>query len=1160
MRTQAETGISDPEYSAILTSFQNAPISRVVAERHNPYWESHSVKGDRPQTSMYDAIAGPSGMLFRAYVYDGTLHIERLLAETPSAGQTWTEIHTVTSVLNYTPSLAYSASDGLWCFYVSYDAPVTINVIHTTDYSIWTDETVLTPTTVHHFAASSPSRLHYVEMRSDGNAHLYTYDRSGTWSQTVESDIYWPHAMDGFDALQDGDTDLLVFSSRYPADMGVRVDGSEVEHVAYSNAGVGIFRYKDEVYSDLFTIEYVDAHDTFTFRRYPKISKVGEMYVVSVLGRDGKPGLAHQAYHYYTSKDGRNWSMSSLAPTSQDMSAIMIEAVGFLYFIGPRETLRSERVRYFGMTPADAVVFDITSYVASLSEGALTLSFSDITTYENSFLAEPGIYRVYTYAGYKIDTVDYEVLIRVDEVDEVIDSEAVSASRYKHELALKIRPLSMYLTDRVKMPYVSERGNQVLGHDDFLDLTGTGGAYGGLRHTAVLSGSWKTDQGDLLFTSTNAYGIAHNTFMVDTWNGALRANMQWNPYESPYTNWAGLIVRAFDRGNFLYIVYNEGTQKWEVYQMSGGEGILLHQTGTYSYTLRNIYVMVEVKFSKLSLYVSEDGTDYSLIFNLILPGAEGSEDASGYAIESIPLEKGSWGYTGFEGAAEPDAIYDTWPDWSLSLPDINWPSTDHWTIPELYIPEYENVKPDVPYYDPSSGWSGTPVGKTGIIGLRWYDTVLGDYYSSVVVGELGSGEYQASESGLGLGSGNLVSQILLDPFDPDTALIVTRDGIFMNDNWRTIGNSWSLIVDEADIEAAATNGTHTTGLIIAMDTSKVVQGTLWILWSAMSEAKPHSHTAGTASDASYAPCVLKIEDYGSTITHIATLHSGTSPYWPYQHGNYSPLWRGSEIRTATINADFQDDDAWFVSATCGWGTSLGGSYQCGFVNGTPWQRPMRFEPYNNGTYENAIGNMPYQKWDGSGINQTWGDQIIWGYDQYAQKIAKLSYDGISMGWNVTELSALAGTIRQPSNHHQIQSATLRAGHFFGAFYDVGDARFKLGIYDEQLGHTDFFAQAADPLFALNTLYGLSMSGAYGWVGGNPNNENIRLMAASPHGGAGAYDDNIPAFVYMKSGFVGSSPTPVTTEVEDWTGNMFSFRPTDDCILGITDMIYDAWEA
>ena len=635
MITREESGFIQEVYDQLNQHLGSASVELTVRQR-NLDFSLHSVYTDRGK--LWDACQA-NNKLYRVYIASGTLYLTTLDNEDGGAEE-WSVPETIdTDVDDITPSIY----QGTVIYYVK-AGDVSRAVYGSGIWSVTNAWAEAPYGTIQWVAAGGLSVVHLAIWRSDFNTEFFTV----TDAVVAESGILIPHQITGFSAINGpvdpefGDTpNIIAMSLDLPVQIGTSATGSQVDHIAYRSNGILSFLYQRGTWSDHFFVERFDDASNWQYRKHVKLSDLPNgRYVLTAFGKDGYEKDPHDSLHYYFTANGKFWESPWLFRTSGiSYGGKLLVNGNYAYMVSTSVTSRSYATELVSDDIPDAITLDITShlssYESSMAEGRQTalLLRNEDSWYESSMLADPGVYSLITKWGIRSNQQQV--------AHEIIEVCSPTKDTPAKEVVIKARDFMSLLNTHVRSAHPRIYDTQVVGADEYNDVTGT--TYGGLQHTAGVLGSWSTEDGWLLARRNNTRSLAFKTFKVDIWNGSIQAkvNPQLATPNKP-NQFIGLVWRGYDKDNYYSFEYHVTSRQLRLNEMRAGEKTQLAPAiGSINWVRVTRYMRVRFRYSHVICEWSADGNTWTVAFDEILPGKEPVETGD----QPVVIEEGQVGLT-----------------------------------------------------------------------------------------------------------------------------------------------------------------------------------------------------------------------------------------------------------------------------------------------------------------------------------------------------------------------------------------------------------------------------------------------------------------------------------------------------------------------------------
>ena len=466
-------------------------------------------------------------------------------------------------------------------------------------------------------ASVSPTKVHCVSY-ANGNSRFHYFELNGAWAET-NSLIYWPHKIEHIDAITIGDRDLVVFYSEGPM------------YGDYREAGIYGIWVEHGRWSDIFKIDVLDEADAYAYRQHPMISEANGIYFLVGYLSEGDEDYSHATRFLKTSKDGQNWSQYMplvTCPEAGPAKLLVVNAAAGeswpwdtgqqVYVVGYDKVYESDATRLVGEINT-ALQVDVSSRTRNwqlqrgvVSQANTVLSNHDGALDSHAIINADNTLLLKREAGYYTGEGDEYAQVTLEAVDFVKETDELP-QRHKQVAS---RDFMAWVRDR-EADHFECWESQLVGYDNYADDTETG--YGGLGHTATQKGWWETKNNVLWLRSNNEMGLAFATWDSKIMNGQVKAMIR---VETAGNNeYAGVVFRAKDEGNFWAAYYNQATDKILLRRKVGGAWEnAVAQSGTLSWSIDTWYgIMVDFRYGYFRVLYSTDGNTWTQAFTYIAP-------------------------------------------------------------------------------------------------------------------------------------------------------------------------------------------------------------------------------------------------------------------------------------------------------------------------------------------------------------------------------------------------------------------------------------------------------------------------------------------------------------------------------------------------------------
>ena len=652
--TQAESGLTANEYAEVQT-LKDLPAYSVIAERYNLSFRLRRDKG-RVVAGTDTVVSG--SYLVRAYVIGAAIYAE----QSPAGGDDWTLKLTIAAGVDSSvaPSSVVSGNTIRLFYYTGTNVAYRESA---DNGSTWAGEVVVgAQANVSMLAASYLTRVH-VASYTPPNTRLHYWEDDGGWSKT-DSDIYWPYTFDGFDSNPiTSSKDLLVFSTY----LQTRYDDTR-------QGIVGMFESNGR-WSEHFDIDVVDEGTSYRYRRYPRLTKVGDLHLLTFYGSDGTEDNPIADRCSTRSKDGRWWEKRTFSICDEAGYASLLVLGSFAYMVGTGKSFISAATRYAGYTPESGddayygelrqdIIRSLTSEMSRMRQTNMIIS-DEGSVYSAGIFSENNTILLRYHLGYQ--SVTYGDLLVPYSMEEVDFFRLTTALSFKG-VQVSSRDRMAWLVDPTRAAdHTREWESQLLGRDRFKDDTGTG--YGGLRHTAGDGGHWRTEDERLKLLTSNEVRQAHNTLNVGIGNGVIRSGIMFA--SDGNSELIGLTFRCQTVdgdgfSNYFRVCFEDASDTICLRKVVDGiPGVVLATSGALGWSAgTQYYLMAEFRYKRYVVYYSTDGISWTQAFAYVDVGTVAG---------SFAMVEGYVGYVGQGYSDEDEEDPEQDPDPPEGDPGDDWP-------------------------------------------------------------------------------------------------------------------------------------------------------------------------------------------------------------------------------------------------------------------------------------------------------------------------------------------------------------------------------------------------------------------------------------------------------------------------------------------------------
>ena len=671
MITQEESGLTVSQYNSLASAYQD-PAFRIVLSQYSfdfsTITDTGSGYGD--QNDTFDADMFDNGTIVRAWIGDdGRLYVETLPSE-DNQQQTWTQVSYLAedASTDMHVSVVCEGTTGRVFWYENYS----VKYVESTDSgSTWGSvQNALEESGVVFIAASKTTRVHYAKTTGYGNVRLYVAEYDSGWSKT-KSEVYWPFLPTSFDAISGvtgdvcaaQDNDIIVMSTDMPPLIKIGMQGTEVVRSLERVQGIVCFRYQNGRWSDHYEIDVVDRAPEFPSRHSCRLSKSGGYIFLCYRRIDGSDRYSHSSVAITRTATGVRWEAPYILGDVISTPCTLIKQGKYTDLISADEyRLRSISTGYVGDSRN---ALDVTEYVTGFSRKMGDIQQFEITIAdaENAVTSswpfpQNAVLQLEIHIGYYVSGEQLLVKVFSGDVVAVTESEEFVGEHLVIVAADTLSRLNLVRPDSVK-----ELESQRIGLDIFDSTDGT--KYSGLRHTAPYSGSWIAEDNILTLATNESPGLAFSTFLPEAWNGGHKVGIKCS--NTDVEDYGGPVFRGYDKNNYWAVVYYADDDTIKLMEMLDGNDEVIWQSDNVGWDRDAFnYIYVRFRYSYVWVYVSTDGTAWTLLFEQELPGAASVTD---WEYGLVPIMVGRVGYLGY-GYCEPETIGYDWPEIVFPEPDL----------------------------------------------------------------------------------------------------------------------------------------------------------------------------------------------------------------------------------------------------------------------------------------------------------------------------------------------------------------------------------------------------------------------------------------------------------------------------------------------------------
>lgn len=754
--TLDETTLTSDQYNALKTTQKNA-IYQIVAHNWQPVFASE-----------HDTIVSATSDDFDAVIHDGKVfRISHDVVE--KLDGTWSVISGYSLPTGFI-GVPYSLISDTDLFVFALTASgIALRSWDGSSWSSWS--TIVTDSTIKLMAAVSRDRVHYIVR--DNTHNRYTFKVAEwdgmTWSITT-SDINWPYPIFSFDAVSLNGVDSLVISSEVPGTLSAKFVNNQVVKYTLRAGGVVGFTYKYNSWSDHIEIDILDELTQYVYRSNVRLSLIGTKLWLSCYSSIGDEVSALTFYRTYTSKDALHWSRGEYFPidTTERNGFNLLASGGKIYGIFRTKVFKATSTLMFDNSQGSQQL-DITNDVLSMSIQRQDMQQINIVLDNSSHWVSSSILdgtknvMLVVNLGYWIDGEQILIQTGLFEIDAIVPSEVLPDT----QVEISGRDHLAWMATKTQAETFKYWEPQTTYGDTFVDTTATG--YGGMGNSAIQTGSWRSEGGNLLLIDNNSEGIVFNTILSeDTWNGAIETAFFLSQLAN--NEYAGLLFRAQDKDNAFFYYYFQADDKLYFNQRVAGNVVPLWSSSAKSWSgsLNQRWLRVDYSYCRIRLYSSNDGITWVLENSLLVNGKPLGTVISPDGLISDTSAFTQSGFTGMIAKGHSDEA--TW-------------STDPGPI------QIAEVPPDVYYFYDVPQALETPI---RFWSIRGSPSTGGPGYVSIY--QSGAWSNQSSAQGLPSSAPGILVAGATNAWDRNEKWAMFDSGLYKGRPW-DMSPSWSKMLD-----------------------------------------------------------------------------------------------------------------------------------------------------------------------------------------------------------------------------------------------------------------------------------------------------------------------------------------------------------------------------
>lgn len=498
------------------------------------------------------------------------------------------------------------------------------------------------------FAVSTWDRIHYTFLDEATNTYQLRFlVYEGSAYVVKQSDIYLtfrPQAIEAVSRIKDANsvypnrrTDIVVLNTEVPGvEKIVAEDNTPVRYMTTAKGLLSFWVRSSEAstasytWSEYYEIDMILETNTSNFRDYARLSLIDNQAYLTTYSSDGVSNYTNLGCRYYTSKEGRYWSLGNMLPIDAGLYGIKLIRQGdYLYAVERSAIWRSYSTLQFGYSPT-AIQLDLTPYVmdystdnSSMFAASFTLANDTGLFANHTWFNRQNVIALEHRSGYYIGTgyLDYPVGITEVDVLEYIE-------QFPEQLVrVSSRDHLGWMTDKFKGENAKYWNSFRAAGDNYLDKTGTN--YGGLSHTAIQEGRWETEDGELVCkiefenATPSGSGVVFASDPTNLWNGVVEVAFQMQDGADAR---AGIVFRAQDFYHRWMVYYHPTADEIRLEYWHGYKGNVDKEEDLATDTAigwTNVdtqwhYLRVRFYYGRISVWHSDDGIDWVFSFHYLM--------------------------------------------------------------------------------------------------------------------------------------------------------------------------------------------------------------------------------------------------------------------------------------------------------------------------------------------------------------------------------------------------------------------------------------------------------------------------------------------------------------------------------------------------------------
>ena len=643
------------------------PIYDVIIEQYSPSYTTHTGTPAVATNGNSDTIVCDDTLVHvwsKESIFDADRIYVSTLADEQYADQTWSATTWLAAPgIGFPPTdptitVATNNTDTVRIFFwdntnLKYFENTAKGVGDTASWGA--AQTIVAKADVKLLAATDLLRLHYATLTGSNNVRLACLEYEGAAWVDTSSGTYWHEVPDSFDAVAgpardmgaQTTNDILVFSTTVPPTIGRKLSGLTTIIEVTPVEAIVLIRYQNKHWSDHYVLDQIDDPATLPSRTGVRISRSNDWCILTYTRITGTSYYETTRTAMTRSWDGLRWEHPYLI-TNYPYGVALRQNL-YDYIVTTGGTMRSPACNYFGeagthldLTPRmlqiQQSITDITQLNCVVANPEQVLS-SSLLFEDVQLQAKLGLgYWVSDGAlseGLGVQTGVFDIDVVAERLTMPVDQIQIAAAGELGRMT------------RIRADEPQEWDGQRMGADDFNDPDATD--YGGLRHTALLTGTFETPVGDYLETTDDdTECVAFSTYMPDAWNGSIQSGIYITDGAGA-SEYVGVVFRAYDENNLYAVWYDVFDDKLRLIDRRNGvDSTLWTLPGTMSWSSATwYYLKVIFRYDYVQIYTSTDGQTFTHLQSQELGGATTVFNWTNYAAKSVPCMSGRTGYISY---------------------------------------------------------------------------------------------------------------------------------------------------------------------------------------------------------------------------------------------------------------------------------------------------------------------------------------------------------------------------------------------------------------------------------------------------------------------------------------------------------------------------------